>query len=242
VILEQELTEPKVYFAALEALAGGDKGSGELASALRSDAQRVSKYLGVLTQMRLIERKLPAGAEPNSRAGRWHLRDPFFRFWFRYVLPYQDDLETGTPPATLYDTEVSETLADHVGQEFEQFCRQWVRATQPVSRVDAWWGPALHTFRRAGTRSTEEIDVVGTARGRVTIVGEVRWRTKQTDADQLRDIEEYKLPALRQSGVKVAQRPQILLFSRGGYTTRLKAAIKSRDDVTLVDVHEMLSA
>lgn len=104
VVLEPELTEPKVYFALLETLAGGDKDTGELASALRSDSQRVSKYLSVLTEMRVVERLLPAGASVASRVGRWHLRDPFFRFWFRYVRPFQDDLEAGMPAATLYDT------------------------------------------------------------------------------------------------------------------------------------------
>ncbi|MGH8888542.1 MAG: ATP-binding protein [Acidothermaceae bacterium] len=240
VILEQELNEPKVYFALLESLATGDKDSGELASALRSDAQRTSKYLSVLTDMRLVERLLPAGAAATSRAGRWHLRDPFFRFWFRYVLPFQDDLESGTPTTTLYDTEIADTLAEHVGKEFEKFCQHWVRATQPVSRVAGWWGPALHSLRREGARSTEEIDIVATARGRVTLIGESRWRNRPIDVNYLNEIDTYKLPALRQSGLKVSQQPQIMLFSRSGYTDRLRTVANGRDDVTLVDVGNAL--
>lgn len=242
VVLEQELNEPKVYFALLESLATGDKDSGELASALRSDAQRVSKYLSVLTDMRLVERLLPAGAPETSRAGRWHLRDPFFRFWFRYVLPFQDDLESGTPPATLYDTEIAATLAEHVGKEFEKFCQHWVRATQSVSRVASWWGPALHSLRREGARSSEEIDIVATVRGRVTLIGEARWRTKAMDVNYLDEIDTHKLPALRQSELKVAQQPQIVLFSRTGYTDRLRTLAAGRDDVTLIDVAGALGA
>jgi hypothetical protein len=30
--------------------------------------------------------------------------------------------------------------------------------------------------RRTGERMTEEIDIVGTAKGRVTVIGEYRWR------------------------------------------------------------------
>lgn len=235
VVLERELTEPKVYFAVLEALAGGDKDSGELASTLRTDAQRLSKYLGVLSDMRLVERLLPAGAKTTSRVGRWHLRDPFFRFWFRYVLPFQDDLEAGMPAGTLYDTEINPTLADHVGNEFEQYCRHLIRATRQVSRVAAWWGQALHSLRREGTRSSEEIDIVGTARGRVTLVGEARWRSKPVDISYLKDIDVYKLPALRQSGIPVAAQPEIVIFSRSGFTERLREAANGRDQVTLID-------
>lgn len=240
IVLEQELTGPKVYFALLEALSTGDKDSNELTSRLRIDAAAVAKYLSVLAEMHLVERSLPAGATRSSRTGRWHLRDPFFRFWFRYVRPFQDDLESGLPAATLFETEIEPTLPQHTSHEFESFCRQWTRRSLPVSRVAAWWGPAQHQLRRDGIRSTEEIDIVATARGRVTAVGEARWRSKPTDVDYLADIDAYKLPALRQSGLTVAKTPQILLFSLSGYTERLRQAASAREDVTLVDVREAL--
>jgi len=235
-VLERELREPKVYFALLHALASGDKESGELASAIRSDAQRVSKYLKVLKDMRLVERRLPVGADRTSRSGHWHLRDPFFRFWFRFVFPFQDDLESGLPARTVFDTEIAPELHDHVGPEFEEYCRRWARAAYPVTRVGAWWGPSLNVLRRSGERSTEEIDVVGMARGRVTLVGEARWRDTAMDASYLDEVERFKIPALRQSDLKVASTPTILLFSRGGYTRGLGEAARTRDDVVLVDV------
>jgi AAA+ ATPase superfamily predicted ATPase len=239
-VLEQELREPKVYFSLLEELSTGDKRSAELAAALRSDAQRLSKYLHVLESMRLIRRRVPIGVEPNSRNGQWHLLDPFLRFWFRFVFPFQDDLESGLPGRRLYATEVEPTLNSHVAGEFEEFCRGWTRATQPVTTVGSWWGASLHELRRSGTRSTEEIDVVGRARGRVTLIGEARWRNSQMDLDYVQEIEDYKLSALRQSGLKVTARPTILLFSRGGYSPALRAAADERDDLVLVDVVEAL--
>ena len=240
-ILEQELREPKVYFGILQELAGGDKESGEIASALRSDAQRMSKYLKTLQEMRLVERLLPTGADATSRLGHWHLRDPFLRFWFRFVFPFQDDLESGLAAHTLYKTEVAPVLNEHVGPEFEDYCRRWTRAHLPVTRVGPWWGPALNRLRRTGERSTEEIDVVGMARNQVTVVGEARWRNKPMDVGYLNAIETYKLPALRQSRLRTAKAPHILLFSRGGYTAGLRQAADERHDLTLVDVPAMLA-
>lgn len=239
--LLEELREPKVYFSVLQALAHGDKDSGEIVGALRSDPQKVSKYLSVLEQMRLVVRRLPLGAPPSSRTSHWHLRDPFLRFWFRYVFPFQDDLETGLSPQTLWETEIEPTLADHVAKEFEEFTRSWVRSTQGVTSVDAWWGNSLNTLRRKGERSTEEIDIVGAARGRVTVVGEVRWRKRSMGAEYLTEIDEYKIPALRQSSVKVGNSIQIVLISRAGFTKRLKDLASGRNDVTLVDAATALN-
>jgi hypothetical protein len=240
-IVEQELREPRTYFAILQALSEGDKDLAEVAAALRTDSQRASKYLRTLQEMRLIERRLPLGADPGTRAGHWHLGDPFLRFWFRFVFPFQDDLESGLPAATLYDTEVAPVLTEHISVAFEEHCRRWARGHFGVTRIGSWWGPARNDARRSGERTTEEIDIVGTARNQVRLVGEVRWRKAPTDLAYLRAVEEYKIPALRQSSLKVAVRPTILLISLGGFTTGLREAVRDRDDVVLVDAVEVLS-
>ena len=240
-IVEQEMREPKVYFGVLQALASGDKTTGEVASVLRSDAQRASKYLSALVDMRLVERKLPFGAEPTSRAGHWHLRDPFLRFWFRFVFPHQDDLENGLPAQSLYAQAVAPALSDHVAAPFEDLARGWVRSHLPVTAVGSWWGPALHALRRQGAgRASEEIDIVGQAHGHVRYIGEARWRTSAMDTGYLSDIERYKLPALRQSGLTIAADPTIVLLSRGGYSDGLKAAAQARDDLILVPLENVL--
>ncbi len=241
-VLEQEFREPKVYFAILQALANGDKEINEIVQALRSDAKRVSKYLNVLSDMSVIERRMPVDAELTSRGGHWHLCDPFFRFWFRFVFPFQDDLESGLKAQDFFDAEIASTLNDHVAPEFEEFCRRWTRRQYgaQATKVGAWWGPALHGLQQSGKRQSEEIDIVGIKQGRVTLIGEARWRNARMSVDLLSSVDEHKLPALRQSGLKVAKQPQILLYSRGGYTQSLIDAADARGDVTLVDVKAAL--
>jgi AAA+ ATPase superfamily predicted ATPase len=241
-ILDQELREPKVYFSILQTLSSGDKEFGEIVDALRADRKVVSKYLSVLEEMRIIERRLPVNADPSSRSGHWHLRDPFFRFWFRFVFPYQDDLESGLGTETLYDTEIEPVLAEHVGQEFEEYCRSWMRANARATRVGSWWGPSLNELRKVGTRTTEEIDIVGVARSNVSIIGEARWRNRPMDLSYLAEIEKFKIPALRQSGMKVTKTPTVYLFSRGGYADHLVEVASLREDLVLVDVHSMLGS
>lgn len=242
-ILEQELREPRVYFGILELLASGDKELGEIAAPMRMDGSVVVKYLATLVELRLVQRKLPIGAPVNARNGHWRLADTFLRFWFRYVFPFQSGLESGLQPASLYDAEIAPTLADHVSGVFEDWCRQRLRGTHGTTAtvVNSWWGNAANRFRRAKERSSEEIDAVGMLRNKVTLVGECKWTNKPLGHGVLADVEEYKIPALRDAGFKIADPLRIVLFAKSGYSRSLRELASADPRIELVDVPAALS-
>lgn len=238
VIVDQELREPRVYFAILEHLATGAKALNEIAQPLDMTTAAVAKYLGTLIELRLVSKKEPFGAEPGSRSGRWQLDDAFLRFWFRFVFPFQADLEAGLLAAALFDAEVAPVLADHVAPVFEAWALEWLRANRSdmATRWGNWWGNAANEFRRTKQRTTEEIDAVGSQRGRVTVVAEVKWTTSPMTPAIVNDLGTYKIPALQQSGLKVAARPRIVLLSKSGYTKSLVDLAADDDRIELVDV------
>lgn len=92
----------------------------------------------------------------------------------------------------------------------------------------------------ARARSTEEIDIVGVARNRVTIVGEARWTARPLDVAILRDLADFKVPALVQAGFRLAGRHRTVLYGKGGYTEGLRRAAGEDDRIVLVDVADML--
>lgn len=242
-IVSQELREPAVHFSILEQLATGEKALGDLTNALRIKAGPLSKYLAQLDDLRLVSRELPFGAPGNARGGHWRLDDPFLRFWFRFVFPFQADLEAGLDPGDLFDTEIEPALAQHVSPVFEDRCRDHVRATMgsTATKVGRWWGNALDEHRRAKRRTTEEIDIVATARGRVTVVGEAKWTSKPFDVSILDHLTEFKIPALRQGGFKISRDCTTVLFCRSGYTDGLAERAEADEHLVLVDVDAMLS-
>ncbi|CAN5209082.1 ATP-binding protein [soil metagenome] len=242
-IVGQELREPAMHFSVLEQLASGEKQVGELADALKTSSGPVSKYLSTLADLRLVRKDLPYGASPTDRGSHWVLQDPFLRFWFRFVFPFQADLEAGLAPEDLFDSEIAPELADHVAPVFEDLCREHVRATMggTATRVGRWWGNSLNRLRQTGERTTEEIDVVGTARKRVALVGEVKWTTKPLGEKILHDLAEYKVPALEQGGFRLASEVTTVLFSRSGYSGGLRSRADDDDRLVLVDVDRLLS-
>ncbi len=231
-VLEEEFTRPGTYFSLLEELAAGERGIGDLAAALRTRGSSLTQYLDDLVEMDLVDRVVPVGGK--RREARFRLRDPFLRFWFRFVFGAQGDLESGLPPAAHYANAIKPALPGHTAPVFEDLCREYVRLVEGI-QVGSWWGRALDELRRDGTRFTDEIDVVGVSRGSVQIVGECKWTSSKMPYTALRDLEELKLPALRQDGAKLAKRMRIVLFAKTGFSKSLIDAVRARDDLELID-------
>lgn len=238
-VLEEEFRRPGTYFSLLEELAARQRGMDHLTTALRTSHSSLAPYIEELVRMRLVERLSPAG---GRRDVRYRLADNFLRFWFRFVFPYQESLRSGLRPAHHYAAEVAPALPEHVAPVFESICRRWVRANlgTRATIVSPWWGRALDRLRREGSRGSEEIDIVGVARSRATVVGECKWTSGRMTSRVLHDLETYKLPALEQDGLRFADGgPTILLFSKSGFKANLVKQAAVRDDLRLIDLAEL---
>jgi uncharacterized protein len=243
-VLEEELRQPGVYFSLLEELSAGARSVADLATALGKKTNELGPYLKTLREMQLVEQIAPLTAGRTARDHRYRLSDGFLRFWFRFVFPFQDDLRSGLEPADHFDGEIGPVLAEHVAPVFESLCREWTRKElgRHASRIGSWWGPALNHLRQRNERFEEEIDIVGMGRAAVRIVGECKWTSGRLTAKVLDDLEQYKLPAMRQAAIKLASRgPLIVLFSRTGFKSNLVELAAGREDVRLVDAEQLVA-
>jgi len=236
-VLTMELTSTAVHFSLLSALSGAPSLEwSDLVERSRVEESTASRYVRILEELHLVRAANPVFAPPNARRRRYRIADPFIRFWFRFVFPYQAELAAGLRPQDHYDRNVAPFLAEHVAVVFEDLCRAWVRERFPdADVVGPWWGMARHDLRRAGVRSTEEIDVVAARGDRVVVVGECRWQRRRMGIRALSELLEHKLPALAQAGVDV-RGAAIVLFSRSGFRKELVEAASEREDVTLVEL------
>lgn len=242
-ILAQELEVPHTYFSILSALASGPQPWSDLVSRSGVESTRLARYLQILEHLGLVTARVPVTDIVVGRNRLYELEDGFLRFWFRFVFPFQADLEAGLSPATVLASEVMPDLADHLAPAIEEIARGWVRRRgfAGATRVGSWWGPSLDEFRPpVGDRTREEIDIVGIARGRVTMIGEVRWREKPMDVGILGEIDRFKLPALRRAA-KVAIQPKVLLVSRSGFTDGLRDAAALAEHISLLELEDLVA-
>jgi AAA+ ATPase superfamily predicted ATPase len=238
-LLQTELREPAVYFSILSELAGNPRDVATVAAALRMEAKELSGYLATLESLRLVARRRPVGAGVRSRSTQWKCTDHFVRFWFRFVQPFQGELEAGADPRAHVDVNVIPNLADHTAPAFEEAVTAWVRRRHAGSaEVGTWWGNALNHLRAEKERLTEEIDTVAVSGRKVTAVAEAKWTNKPMGAAVLSDLIDYKLAALAQSGFSITG-TAIVLASRSGFSDgllQLAANTPNTHLVTAVDV------
>jgi AAA+ ATPase superfamily predicted ATPase len=191
----------------------------------------VSRYLSILRELHLVERRLPATeTQPQkSRKGIYRLRDPFLRFWFRFVAPRISTLETGLTSPTA--KRVGEELSQFVDPAFEDLCRDWILERAAIGdlpfeleRVGSWWD------------RDREVDIVGIG-PKVLLLGECKWRRRPVGVTVLDNLDRTGNPLVAELRPRRVVR---IVFSRAGFTPALAARAEADDDLRLVAAERLM--
>jgi AAA+ ATPase superfamily predicted ATPase len=231
-VLRMELTEPTRYFSILEAIAGGNTSRNEIAGTTGIEYNQLSKYLNRLSRLRLVDKHVPITEQKErSKRSRYRIRDPFFRFWFRFVYGTGDQYdEVG---ATAYETLIEPHLADFVSHSFEELCVTALRslyADDTIMKTGQWW------------YDEHEIDVVGLTDSETLLVGECKFQQSPLGYDALSKLESHT-EELRWSPQSGADRTiEYALFSRNGFADSVEEAASHRSDLRLFTVSDVVSA
>jgi hypothetical protein len=154
----------------------------------------LSHYLPRLLELGLIERRVPATIPldkiKTSRQSRYHLNDPFLRFYYRFVDPNLHLIEHGLTHR-LWES-IDESFRAFVALNFEQLCREWVLKQAQAGRlpfapdnVGTHWSRAV------------QVDVVAIAwRTKQVLVGEAKWGERPVGRSVVIDLVDRKTPRL----------------------------------------------
>ena len=169
-ILREELDDPRNYFAIIEAIAKGKNTLGEIVDETGLDRGLVGKYLSVLRELDIVRREIPITESYKSRKGRYLINDFYFNFWFRFVYPNADLIESGNGDLLL-DIVVKD-FDQYLGYVFEEVAKQFLielnkRNLLPFRflKIGKWW------------HRGEEIDLVAlNEHEKIALFVEVKWR------------------------------------------------------------------
>jgi len=173
------------YVQILKAIAQGHHQRSAIAThAGIGDVSKVSWHLGTLIELGLVEHRQPVGPIPKPRRwGTYHLLDPFFRFWYRWVAPRRNYLQIGQGIDTLSD-QIRQNMYQIVAPVWEEVARTFLFQASArgdikieIEEMGSWWS------RQA------QIDVVAVNRAqRRVVLGEAKWQraaVNQADLDRL---------------------------------------------------------
>lgn len=230
-VLQQELREPRNYFAILQAIAAGKTRLHEIKQT--TGIEGATAYLDTLQQLYLVERVVPmTDIQPQkSRRGIYRLKDHYLRFWFRYVQPNRSQLERGGAQIIL-DNLVLPEIDHFTSLAFEEVCQQFLWRLGLSKRlpfipinIGRWWN------------ANEEVDLVVLGEEDAILV-ECKWTNKAVGIDILADLERKSNLMKPELG---SRQVHFGMCSRSGFTPRLVQEAKQRQDprVVLWDLKEI---
>ncbi|NJE61623.1 ATP-binding protein [Thermococcus sp. 21S7] len=167
-LLEEEFREPETYYTILEALARGKTRVNEIAQYSFIEPKNTARYLRILEDLGILRRELPVGR--RAKRGVYRFKDLYFAFWFRFIAPYFEEIESGFSDGALED--FGRDFNHYLGFAFEDVARQILIGLNRAgklpfrfTKIGRWW------------RKGEEIDLVALNEWeRKALLVEVKWK------------------------------------------------------------------
>ena len=186
-LLQDFVSDPHNYISILSAIANGAHVLKEIVASTGLASGHVSKYLSVLKDSGFVERRIPITVKKNSRAGRYHITDPYLRFYFRFLENRQEQLALGIQDQAL--AEISKHLIDFIGTyTWEEICREWTIRAGAKGEL-----PYLPDQVGSTWNAKAQVDVVGfNSMEKTLILGECKWTRSQTKPRVLKELIERK--------------------------------------------------
>ncbi len=166
-LLREELRDPSNYKTILEALAKGATRLGEVCNLTGLDKGLVSKYISVLERLEIVKGEKPFGAGPKSRRKRYKIGDPYMRFYFRYIQPNKQLIESDLG-AELRE-EIREDYDNFMRSVLEDICSDVLPRRFRARKAGRWWSPE------------GDIDLIMVGRS-TTMIVECKWGTAKIEA------------------------------------------------------------
>lgn len=225
-LLQKEVAEIGSYFSILKVIASGHHKLGKIAGALNLPQTSISKYLGILIDLDLLERQVPITEEnpEKSKMGLYYIKDNFIKFWFQFVYPYRSLIETEHEDYVMKKIKQS-FIENHVSYVYEDICREkvWSLLGEKIdfNRVGRWWG-----------NGDVEIDIIAyDSLGTDILFGECKYSKNPKGMDVL---EKLKEKATCVTWNRDLRKEFYCIFSKNGFSPALEEYAKQNDNVILL--------
>lgn len=233
VLISDLVRETRNYEAALRAIATGHHTPAEIAQVTGISSPNLSPYLKRLGELGFVERRIPATIPLTQREtttrSRYHLRDPYLRFYFRFIEPHLELIEQ--KQTNLLWERIREQFRDFIGlTTWEELCREWVmvqanrgRLPFAVERVGSHWS------------ADAQVDVVAINwRDKAILLGECKWGVHPVSRQTIRELVEKSAKVVPGEDWQVVY----AYFARAGFTDAARSEAKALGGI-LVDLEKL---
>lgn len=192
VLIEEFGKNYAIYFSILELISVGKTSRSELESILQKDIggylERLDSDYGVLSKFN------PITAKPNARLQKYHIKDNFLRFWFRFI--YRNRTAVETQNFDYIKQIIKRDIKTYKGKMLEKLFYDLFAESRQFNKIGSYWN----------RRGTDEIDLIGI-----------------NDLEKKMVVSEIKLNKDKISLEKLKHKAAVLVGSFGAYDIQYKA-------------------
>ncbi|HAN09139.1 MAG TPA: ATPase [Clostridiales bacterium] len=233
-ILKQELREVNVYNSIIQAIASGYTKINEIATKIGEERDKVSKYVKVLREIRIIKREISFGEDENTKKSYYKISDNYFLFYYRFVYKNLRLIEQGKIDY-LYKDEIEIYFSDYIGHIFEEVCKEYLNKKNRndetpfvIANIGNWWG------NNKEEKKQEEIDIVGNNRNKY-VFAECKWKNEKMKLGVYKDL-------VRKSELvtSTATEKYYYLFSKSGFEEALMQESRKDKKIQLISLEDII--
>jgi uncharacterized protein len=233
-LLRDQLSEPSKYMAIVDAVAAGFDQFTAVATMSGVATTQLGKYLGVLKQLGIVTRDVPATETrpAKSNIGRYRLTDPYLRFYYKFLANQRDNLERGITNSTLQT--LTHRLPGFIGEHtFEELCREFLLLLGDVGKlpfvpriVGSYWA---YYNPKTMTAPPPQIDVVAINEdAHQAILGECKWTGSAMTATEVTYFLNQAAKMLPKLVGNEAWTITYAFFCKSGFAPDARAAVGNR--------------
>ena len=206
-LMREDLREPSTYYAILSAIAAGNTAIKDIAGATGLDKTKVNVYLKSLMQLNIISKAVPLllpGEKGNQHRSMYRFLEPYFRFYFRYMIPNLSLAET-LPPVEFYKACLEESLNSFIEEAFQDAALQLLKERNAK-------GQLAITCQEIGTMWNDKVrlDIFGFSQDGAILSGKAFYQRIPSH----RDIEEIRQKVALYTGDPTSSPHCYLILSR----------------------------
>ncbi len=233
-LLRQEVQEPGIYSAIIEAIASGATKANEISTKIGEESAKCLKYISTLCELGILYKETPFGEKDSSRKTIYGISDFMFRFWYRYVFANRSLVETGAQDAVM-QKRVEPNYSTYMGLVFEKVCQDYLlhknaKGELPIlfTSIGRWWGTDSATHQEV------EIDLVAKD-GKDYLFCECKWKSEKVDISVLNELKKKADAFSKKRG-----KSYFVLFSKSGFTDAVIQQAQGNDTVKLVSLEMIM--
>lgn len=179
------------YYNILEAIATSHTKFSEIASFMGKNPTAITSFMDdAVNYYELIERLVPVThKKTKSRNTSYVIKNPLFRFWFRYIYPHLSYFENGDYEYVLKKVDL--TINSFFGKGFETVCQEALKELNGRKKLPFVFHKSGSEWGKDTNRNAFEIDTVAFNESTKEILFcECKWKEKVNAKKILAELKE----------------------------------------------------